>query len=264
MRRFKSPWRQSGSRSRRGSDVPCERPVHSRDGPAACTSRGPPLTRRSRAYTAASAWTWSWTRPSWSRCGWASISPPGGRRWSMRPRLLWEVLSDERGVTCAPFLRRAAAWFAAHGVTIERVMADNGSGYVSKAFRGVIASLRVKHIRTRPLHASHQWKRPSASSRPVNASGPTLDRTPTPATEPPPSPSSSATTTAIAPHWGLNGKTPQLRLSDLAHNLPDCTSSQFPSRWARHRVPSSETRLAKRRYAPATPAGNWRKNEMPV
>jgi transposase InsO family protein len=61
-----------------------------------------------------------------------------------------EVLSDEKGATTAAFLRRAAAWLRAQGVTVERVMTDNGSGYVSKDFAVAIAEIRVRHIRTRP------------------------------------------------------------------------------------------------------------------
>ena len=41
-----------------------------------------------------------------------------------------EVLPDEKGATCAGFLARAAAYFAAHGITrIERVMTDNAWAY---------------------------------------------------------------------------------------------------------------------------------------
>jgi transposase InsO family protein len=37
-----------------------------------------------------------------------------------------EIHPDEKAQTCAGFLRRAAAWFAAHGIDrIERVMTDN-------------------------------------------------------------------------------------------------------------------------------------------
>jgi transposase InsO family protein len=61
-----------------------------------------------------------------------------------------EVLGDEKGVTTAAFLRRAAAWLKAQGVTVERVMTDNGSGYVSKDFAAAIAEIRARHIRTRP------------------------------------------------------------------------------------------------------------------
>jgi transposase InsO family protein len=61
-----------------------------------------------------------------------------------------EVLDDEKGVTAVAFLHRAVAWFAERGVTVERVMTDNGSGYVSKDFRAAVAEIRARHIRTRP------------------------------------------------------------------------------------------------------------------
>ena len=41
-----------------------------------------------------------------------------------------EILPDEKGPTCAEFLLRAAAWFAAHGVPrIERILTDNAKNY---------------------------------------------------------------------------------------------------------------------------------------
>lgn len=40
-----------------------------------------------------------------------------------------EVLPDERVDTCAGFLARAAAWFAAHGVVVRRVLTDNAKSY---------------------------------------------------------------------------------------------------------------------------------------
>lgn len=61
-----------------------------------------------------------------------------------------EVLANEKGVTAAAFLQRAAAWFAEQGVTVERVMTDNGSGYVSRDFRAAVTEIRARHIRTRP------------------------------------------------------------------------------------------------------------------
>jgi transposase InsO family protein len=61
-----------------------------------------------------------------------------------------EVLPDEKGVTCTASLVRAAAWFGQRGVAIERVMTDNGSGYVSKVFRHLLRRLGARHIRTRP------------------------------------------------------------------------------------------------------------------
>jgi hypothetical protein len=41
------------------------------------------------------------------------------------------VLADEKGHTVAAFLRRAVAFYASHGITVERVMTDNGAGYLS-------------------------------------------------------------------------------------------------------------------------------------
>lgn len=61
-----------------------------------------------------------------------------------------EILDDEKGPTCVAFLRRAIAWFAAHGITVERVMTDNGVGYRSKIHAAAIADLEIKHLRTRP------------------------------------------------------------------------------------------------------------------
>jgi transposase InsO family protein len=63
-----------------------------------------------------------------------------------------EIHADERGVTCAGFLARAAAFFAAHGIgRIERVMTDNAFGYRRSAdFQGALADLGARHILIRP------------------------------------------------------------------------------------------------------------------
>jgi transposase InsO family protein len=63
-----------------------------------------------------------------------------------------EIHPDERGGTCAGFLRRAAAFFAAHGITrIERVMSDNAFAYRhSAAFAQALADLGARHILIRP------------------------------------------------------------------------------------------------------------------
>jgi len=61
-----------------------------------------------------------------------------------------EVLEDERGITCSLFLIRAVQWFARHGIAIERVMTDNGVGYVSRLFANTVRQLGARHIRTRP------------------------------------------------------------------------------------------------------------------
>jgi transposase InsO family protein len=61
-----------------------------------------------------------------------------------------EVQADQIGTTCAAFLERAIRWFATHRITIRRVMSDNGSGYVSRAFRAACAARALRHLRTRP------------------------------------------------------------------------------------------------------------------
>jgi len=61
-----------------------------------------------------------------------------------------EILDDERGDTTAAFLKRAVAWLGKMGISVSRVMTDNGSGYVSRAFAQAIWQLQMRHIRTRP------------------------------------------------------------------------------------------------------------------
>ncbi len=61
-----------------------------------------------------------------------------------------EVLPDERGYMWSMFLIRAARWFAAKGVTIERVMTDNGVGYRSNLFATTLLQIGARHIRTKP------------------------------------------------------------------------------------------------------------------
>jgi transposase InsO family protein len=48
------------------------------------------------------------------------------------------------------FLRRGLAFFARHGIRVERVMSDNGSGYVSRAHALACRALGVRHTRIRP------------------------------------------------------------------------------------------------------------------
>ena len=61
-----------------------------------------------------------------------------------------EILPDERKESAVAFLERALAWFTGLGVTVERVMTDNGSAYRSHAFRDACEDAGLKHKRTRP------------------------------------------------------------------------------------------------------------------
>ncbi len=61
-----------------------------------------------------------------------------------------EVLPDEKGVTCAGFLGRAAAYVAGHGIpTIERVMTDNAWAY-KHSLKAVCAQLGARQKFIRP------------------------------------------------------------------------------------------------------------------
>lgn len=61
-----------------------------------------------------------------------------------------EVLDDEKAPTTVGFLARAVAWFAQRGVTIQRVMSDNGAPYRSTAWANWCADHDIRHLRTRP------------------------------------------------------------------------------------------------------------------
>jgi transposase InsO family protein len=61
-----------------------------------------------------------------------------------------EIHDDETAATAIGVLRRAVAWFAARNITVEAVLSDNGSAYVSHAWRDACAELGIKHRRTRP------------------------------------------------------------------------------------------------------------------
>jgi transposase InsO family protein len=69
-----------------------------------------------------------------------------------------EVLADERAETCAAFLRRAVRWLRRQGIRTERVLTDNGGGYLSHAFRQTCTELAVNHRRTRPYRPETNGK----------------------------------------------------------------------------------------------------------
>lgn len=61
-----------------------------------------------------------------------------------------QILPDEKKESAVAFLRAAVAYYFSLGVTVLRVMTDNGSCYRSKAFRDACRDLGLKHVRTRP------------------------------------------------------------------------------------------------------------------
>ena len=110
----------------------------------------------------------------------AAIPPGGGWRMhgkSKRPRRVFagyryihtavddrtrvaysEICDDEQGDTAAAFLTRAVLWFELRGVTVERVLTDNGACYRSRAWAGVCSAAAITHKRTRPYRPQTNGK----------------------------------------------------------------------------------------------------------
>lgn len=61
-----------------------------------------------------------------------------------------QVMKDERKASAVAFLKAAIAYYASLGITVQRVMTDNGPCYKSRAFARACRRLRLKHIRTKP------------------------------------------------------------------------------------------------------------------
>src|SRR3712207_2363236 len=55
-----------------------------------------------------------------------------------------EIHDDETAITAVAVLRRAVAWFHTRGVTVERVLSDNGSAYKSRRWHQACDELGIK------------------------------------------------------------------------------------------------------------------------
>lgn len=69
-----------------------------------------------------------------------------------------EILHDERKDTAAAFLHRAHAWYAQLGITIERILSDNGPCYRSRDWADTCAQLGITPKRTRPYRPQTNGK----------------------------------------------------------------------------------------------------------
>jgi transposase InsO family protein len=61
-----------------------------------------------------------------------------------------QILPDERKESAVAFLKAAIAYYQSLGITVTRVMTDNGSCYKSFDFRDACKDLKLRHIRTKP------------------------------------------------------------------------------------------------------------------
>jgi transposase InsO family protein len=69
-----------------------------------------------------------------------------------------EVLPDQKATTAIGFLRRAVAYYRRYGITIERLLTDNGSAYVSALHALACRRLGIRHLRTRPFRPQTNGK----------------------------------------------------------------------------------------------------------
>jgi transposase InsO family protein len=69
-----------------------------------------------------------------------------------------EILTDEKKETAAAFWGRAQAFFTSCGITVERVLTDNGSCYKSRLWRDTLAAAGITHKRTRPYRPQTNGK----------------------------------------------------------------------------------------------------------
>ncbi|MEV7284340.1 IS481 family transposase [Streptomyces sp. NPDC093252] len=69
-----------------------------------------------------------------------------------------EILSDERKETATTFWTRAQTFFTDAGITVERVLTDNGACYKSHAWRDTLAAAGITHKRTRPYRPQTNGK----------------------------------------------------------------------------------------------------------
>jgi transposase InsO family protein len=69
-----------------------------------------------------------------------------------------EVLPDEKALTASGFLRRAVRFYRRYGITVERLLTDNGPAYIATAHAIACRRLGIKHIRTRPYRPQTNGK----------------------------------------------------------------------------------------------------------
>jgi len=69
-----------------------------------------------------------------------------------------EIHDDETATTAISFWRRAKAFFESYGITVERVLTDNGACYRAKEFDKELIAAAIKHTRTKPFHPQTNGK----------------------------------------------------------------------------------------------------------
>jgi transposase InsO family protein len=141
----------------------------------------------------------------WQQCPEPTWTPSGGASVDTRDyvpavddctRLAYaEVLHNHKAPTVVAFLRRAVQFFARHGVTVERVLTDNGSSYCATIHALACRALGIRHLRTRPYRSQTNGKAERFIRTLSSAAGRTAPSTAAQPSAPPPSTAGSGTTT---------------------------------------------------------------------
>ena len=76
------------------------------------------------------------------------------RAWKLRT----EARLSSKAITAVGFLRRAVKHFASYGITVERLITDNGSAYRSTIHAIACRALAIRHLRTRPYRPQTNGK----------------------------------------------------------------------------------------------------------
>jgi transposase InsO family protein len=69
-----------------------------------------------------------------------------------------EIHDDETAATAVAFWSRAVVFFTAHGITVTEVLTDNGPCYLSRPWAAALASMGIRHRRTRPYRPQTNGK----------------------------------------------------------------------------------------------------------
>ena len=128
-----------------------------------------------------------------------------------------EVLDDEKATTASAFLRRAVAFYRRHGITVERLITDNGSAYRSAVHAIACRAMGIRHLRTRPYRPQTNGKAERfiqtllvewAYARPYHSNRQRLDALP----------SWVDFYNHGRPHTALGGSTPEACVNDVRGN----------------------------------------------
>lgn len=128
-----------------------------------------------------------------------------------------EILAHEKKETAVGFWQRAHAYFTSCGITVQRVLTDNGSCYTSHLCRNSLAAQGVSHKPTRPYRpqANGKVERSSGSTGPCSTNGPTPGPTAPRPNDATPTRSGSTPTVTTADTIALKGQPPASRVPNL-------------------------------------------------